>query len=566
MRTIPAWLAIAGITIFCSVAAAQQTASPDLYWGDAVPDGWNGDWPAEFLTVPEKTDFTRTTSTRQLLEFINTMRWNSEHVHVFSLYTSPLRNVAPAVVLANPRVTSPAQARESGKPVIYVQGNIHPPESEGTEAMQMIMRDILLGDKKHLLDNQIIVFVPILNVDGTETVGLRSGTPHMAGSRGNAAGFDLNRDGVKLETPEVNALYRRILNTWDPVLMYDAHRMGRGNYAYANAYATSTVPAAHPGPRGYVWYELFPAVRDMVRRDYKVEVFTHATYPRGEWPPRTWSHDGAIWSVEAKFVVSNYGLRNRMSILAETPGAAGFQRQVFGQYAYIMSLLEYTNQHAAEIQQVCDDADEETVRRVAELAESRQLRNYVDGRYESRGEIDLLAFRRVPTGYLPGTSIRTTLPDAITEPPEIISGVQDLTKPVGTLDALVPRGYVIPAELGEIVAKLRAHGIRVDRLDEPIRVEGDQFVVNRMRKENRGGYAMTVLDGGFFGPSVRQFPAGTYLLDMAQPLANAAFYYLEPQSRDGFVGWSVMDDVLRDLGAEEHPIVYPIFKYFKRLD
>ena len=41
---------------------------------------------------------------------------------------------------------------------------------------------------------------------------------------------------------------------------------------------------------------------------------------------------------------------------------------------------------------------------------------------------------------------------------------------------------------------------------------------------------------------------------MAQPMANAAFYYLEPQARDGFVGWRVLDERLR--GATH----YPIFK------
>jgi len=34
----------------------------------------------------------------------------------------------------------------------------------------------------------------------------------------------------------------------------------------------------------------------------------------------------------------------------------------------------------------------------------------------------------------------------------------------------------------------------------------------------------------------------------SQPMANAAFYYLEPQSMDGFVGWGLLDNHLRALG------------------
>ena len=550
--------------LLCSISPAQEHAAGKMYWGDEVPPEWNGTWPAEFLTVPEKTGYTRTTSVRELHEFISLLKWNSENVHVFDIFTSPLRNVSSAVVLANPRVTTPQQARDSGKPVIYLQGSIHPPESEGTEALLMVIREILMGDRKDLLENQILIVAPIFNVDGTETVSTRDGLPHMAGSRSNAGGFDLNRDGVKLETLEVNALYTNVFNPWDPVLIYDAHRMGSGNAAYANAYANSTVPAAHPAPRGYVWDTLFPEVRNRVRKNFGVEVFSHALFDKA-WPPTTWSHDAAIWSVEAKFVVSNYGLRNRMSILTETPGRVSFERQIFGQYAYIMSLLEFTNARGREMTAICRKADEDTVARVKAEAESGRLRNWVEGRYESRGKIDLLAYRDIPVGLLAGTSVRGTLPGAMAGPPEVVRGVEDLTKPVGTRDAAVPRGYLIPADMTDIVAKLRTHNIRVEALEKPMTAEGEQFVVNRMSKARRGGYDMTVLEGGFFGPAVREFPAGTFFLDMAQPMANAAFYYLEPESMDGFVGWGILDATIIALGAESRPVVYPIFKFRKEV-
>jgi len=557
MRRVNLLATLVMFAAFCVGAGAQQKRT---YWADEVPAGWNGKWPAQFQTVPEKTGFARTTAILQLHEFIDVLKWNSENVHVLTIYTSPLRNVAPVVVLANPRVTSPEEAAKSGKPVVYLQGNIHPPESEGAEALLMVMRDIALGKRKHLLDDQILLFAPIFNVDGTETLSTRDRNPHIAGARTNAAGFDLNRDAVKLETDEVSSLYRNVFNRWDPVLFYDSHRMGSGNYAYANAYATSTVPAAHPAPRGYVWDTLFPAVRDLVRRDFGLETYTHAMY-ENQWPPTIYSHDNTIWSVEAKFIVSNYGLRNRMSILTETPGRASFERQIYGQYAYIMSLLEYTNTHGRDMRKVCSDADADTVARVLAEAESGRLRNWVDGKYESRGKIDVLAYRPAESEYLPGTSVRA--PKPVKGPPELIRGLEDLTKPVGIRDAAVPRGYLIPAEFDWLVTKLQTHNIKVQTLAKPMKATGEQFVVDRLVKASRGGYSMTTLEGGFYGPSTREFPAGTYFVDMAQPMANAAFYYLEPQAMDGFVGWGLLDEILRARGVDRHPVVYPIFKYRK---
>ena len=73
------------------------------------------------------------------------------------------------MVIANPRVTSPQQARASGKPVVFLFGNIHPPESEAAEALHMVARDLTVGARKHLLENQIVIIAPIFNVDGTDT-------------------------------------------------------------------------------------------------------------------------------------------------------------------------------------------------------------------------------------------------------------------------------------------------------------------------------------------------------------------------------------------------------------
>jgi hypothetical protein len=561
MRDLLVVAGAATIAILSGVLMAQQK----IYWGDEVPSDWNGHWPAELQTVPEHTQFTRTMSSLQLLEDIAVLKTRSEHLHVVDMFISPRGKAAPAIVIANPRVTSPQQARASGKPVVFLFGNIHPPEPEAAEALVMVARELLLGAHAHLLDNQIVVIAPIFNVDGTDTLvtqdgSLGSETPYILGVRENSGGLDLNRDAVKLQTVEANGLYRT-LNDWDPVLLLDGHLMSRVSHGYANTYGTTTVPAAAPGPREYTHDTLFPAVREMVRRDYGLEVFTHALPIPNTWPPTAWSHDRAAWTVDAKFIVNDFGLRNRLAIITETPGQPTFERRIYAQYAYIMALLDYTNAHAKEMQAVVKAADDKTVADVLAGAESGQLRNFLDGEYQSAGKIDLLAYRTNVPEYRPGTSLLGTRPGTASGPPEVVHGVDDLTKPVGTRSAAVPRGYLIPAALADVAAKLRTHNIRVRTLDKPMRADGEQFTIQGMRKARSAGYDMTVLDGTFSSVASREFPVGTFFVDMAQPMANAAFYYLEPQARDGFVGWGVLDETLRVLGADHGGVAYPIFKF-----
>ena len=538
-------------------------AQKKIYWGDAVPAGWRGTWPADLQIVPERTRFTRTTSSLQLLEFISALKQKNDKLHVVNMFISPLGRSAPVMVLAKPRITSPEQARTSGKPVMFLFGNIHPPEPEAAEALMMLARDLTIGKRQGLLDNQIVMIAPIFNVDGTDTFvsqdgALGSETPYIQGVRENSQGLDLNRDAVKLRTVEAKGLYR-VLNDWDPALLLDGHLMSRVSHGYANTYGTTTVPAAAPGPRDYTHDTLFPAVRDAVRRDFGLEVFTHALSDR-QWPPTVWSHDRAAWTVEAKFIVNDYGLRNRLAIITETPGQPTFERRIYAQYAYIASLLRYTNMHAKDVQSIVKAADEDTVAKVLAGAESGTLENWLDGEYRSRGKIDILTYRSNVAEYRPGTSLLGTRPGTADGEPEVVRNVDDLTQPVGTRKAKVPRAYVFPEALTDIAATLRAHNVRIRTLDKPIRVEGEQFKIKGVRRARSGGYDMTVLDGDFAEQRDVTFPAGAYYVDMAQPMANAAFYYLEPQSRDGFVGWGLFDAGLREAQGAGRDVTYPIFK------
>lgn len=557
---------IIAVAALLALLASQASAAQKIYWGDSVPAGWNGKWPAKYLTVPEKTNFARTASSTDVLEFIDALRWSSDKMTVINMFTTTLRRTCPAVVLANPRVTTPAEAVKSGKTVVYLQGNIHAYEPEAKEALMMLMRDILFGKRKSLLDNLIIIVCPNFNVDGTDTLSLSEGTPHILGSATNAQNINLNRDAIRVETAEIAGLYRTIFNRWDPTLIYDGHLMGRVQHGYAIGYATCTVPASHPGPRDYVFDKLFPAVREATRKNFGLEVFTHCETD-GKWPPTVWSHEAAMWTNEAKFVANAYGLRNRMTILAETPGHESFERRIYAHYSLITGVLEYANAHGKEMQEVCRAADRDVVEAVRAKAETGELRNFVAGKYESYGKVDVLIYKeRNASTLVPGTSVRAKIAPHMLQAPELVRGVEFLCKPVGTVEARVPRGYLIPAEMDFVVEKLRAQNVKVEVLAKPVKVSGEEFVIDKVGQGRSGGYNMIKLDGGFAPSPVREFPAGTFRVDMAQPLANMAFYCLEPQVADGFVGWGVFDAYFKSAGVDKRSIVYPVYKYFKILE
>lgn len=552
---------VLSVSIFDTGAAKEGK----IYWGSEVPEGWNGTWPEKFLTVAEKYNFKKTSFHRDILEYFAALKWNSENVHIFSMFTSDLQRNCPVIVMANPRITSARQAKASGKTIIYLQGSIHPNECEGKEALLMLMRDILFGQKKYWLDNLVILCCPSFNVDGNDTAKVDDYNPVLTGTNSNAQGYNLNRDAIKVESTDMQAAYQKLFHNWDPTIILDTHQMERARHGYAIVYAASNVPTAHPGPRGYVTHQIFPALRQAARRDGSIEIFFHAGLDRN-WPPREFTHDNAIWSVEGKFMVSAYGLRNRMSILVETPGYESYEKRIFSQYIFARELLEYTYAHGKEMQKVCQSADEDTVNKILNQAASGQLRNFVDGKYESYGKVDIYAYQKLEKNYFPGTSVRRRSVGPPDAPPVLCRGVELVTKPVGTKEAMVPRGYLIPANLEFIIEKLRIHNIKINVLDKTIVVSGEEFIIDKLVHIRKNGFNMTRLEGGFFKSQRKEFPAGTFHIDMAQPLANMAFYCLEPEIGDGFVGWNLFNDYLYDLGVKNQSVVYPIYKYLKTIE
>src|SRR5262245_50662789 len=113
---------ILGAMLLAGAAALVGEAQQKIYWGDEVPSGWTGKWPAELQTVAERTGYARTMTSLSNLEFITALRGKTEALHVANMFISPLKKVAPAMVIASPRVASPQQARASGKPVVFLFG------------------------------------------------------------------------------------------------------------------------------------------------------------------------------------------------------------------------------------------------------------------------------------------------------------------------------------------------------------------------------------------------------------------------------------------------------------
>jgi len=503
------------------------------------------------ITIAERTNYERTSSFQEVMDVIDALDEESEFMHRETLLLTREGRDVPIVVLANPVVTSPEAAAASGKPVIYIQGNIHGGEVEGKEASLIVMRDILFGDKQHLLDNQILVFVPIYNADGNDAMAENSRpnqelSPVMAGIR-TAHGYDLNRDGMIMEADETQALYSNVLQRWDPDLLVDLHTTNGTWHGNALTYAPSYHTAGDASTSDYTSKVILPAIKQSAKEKFNLDFDWYGGYNYRNWPPselRTYHH-------APRYITNHMALRNRMAILSETFSHDRFYKRVHAANAFVEEILEYTHLHGEEIQRINAEADA----RVADSS-TGQEKGVQFTMVPLDEPLDLLTYSYIPYQRAGGPIDFVRSSELV-----IIEGVANYNAFEATKTATVPSAYVFRASLSGLAEKLEGHGIWVEVLEAEATFSGEQFVINEIGKQSyvQNGHTNSLLRGEFI-ETTKTFSRGDYLVSMNDRLANLIFYLLEPESDDGLAYWNLFDEYLEGQLQRSDTADYPVFK------
>jgi hypothetical protein len=533
---------ISALLIFgtATVLTAQQLVIPDALFSRA-----------------EKTWYTETTLNAEVIRFCETLAGTSDLATVHHFGKTTEGNPLVMVVLAEPKISTPAEAVRSGKPVVYIQGNIHAGEVEGKEASMRLMREICFGPKRALLKDQILIFCPNFNPDGNDKLSSTSrpsqaGSPELTGLRSTGQGLDLNREGIKNEGVEVRALISEILLKWDPMLMIDLHTDNGSWHGYALNYAPAYLSAGMPSTSGYINDILLPEVTKTILDRSGLPMFYHGYMRARPGDPTTF----ATYSHLPRYLVNYMGLRNRMAILSETFAHDNFEKRVLNNYVFMVSVLEYTSDHAAEMAEVVRAADRETVKIISE--NSGILKKGVTYIMEAEPEkISLLTRETVP--YTDENGRNRARPTGRTH---WVDSVIHMNHFRPAITSVVPSLYYFPAELEGVASKLREHGIIVGTISKKVKSDVQEFYITKYTRATRpayGDHRTVTVEGSFSGKSLT-IPAGSFVVDMRQPLAWLIFYMLEPQSDDGLLFWNYFDDYLLTRGVETKPVAFPVWK------
>ena len=539
---------------------------------------------ARWLTRPERTDYAETSRYDDVIAYMKQMAAVNPNIHLTTYgYTTEGRPL-PLAVIGAPGASA-AQVLATNKTRVYIQGNIHAGEVEGKEALLWLLRSIAKGERNAWLKTTVLLINPIYNADGNERVsvsnrGSQAGPVGGMGTRENAQGLDLNRDGTKMETAEARSM-ASLLTRYQPHVAMDLHTTdGSSTSGFNMTYETSLNPNNAKAQMSLLRDVLLPEITKTVKAKHGSDWFYYGGVS-GSGEQRAWRSDAEL--AKPRYTSTYYGVRNILGLLTETYSYASFKTRITETYWFLEESLSYVATHGETVRDVVAKANAESIIG-QQLAVRQQLvkapalqkivfaptisvRNpYVADRpYRLRP--DGLGDANVTSEMLP--FFGTAEPTETTLAPRVWVVPMTATPAAAAAPAPAPVGFGggrggaagTPTQrmLATVIDRLEAHGIRysVTAADQPF--SGDRFKIATNTVETReyqGTHKGRTLTGAW-EPTEQTLPAGSLVIPMDQPLARLTFILMDPRSDDGFMWWNLLDAVL---GQTPAPSYYPVLR------
>ncbi|GAB3355460.1 M14 family metallopeptidase [Lysobacter tyrosinilyticus] len=485
----------------------------------------------ELTTLSERSGFLKTGRYDEVIALCDAFQQRfPEAVRCFDFGTTPEGRPMKALAVSTTGKLQSQAAREAGLPVLLVQGGIHAGEIDGKDAGFLLLRDLLEGKRRNNpLGKLVLLFVPVFNVDGHERFAAwnrpNQRGPEEMGWRTTAQNYNLNRDYMKADAPEMQAMLR-LVNEWDPLATMDLHVTDGAKFQHDVSILVEPADGGDEPLRavGKTWRE--GVIASLTRQGSQPVPF-YPSFVENDNPASGFEHAVA----PPRFSQSYFSQRNRLAMLVETHSWKEYPTRVRITRNTVLAAAELIAAHGADWQRQEHAADE----RATQLGGQPVALDYKATEKSRTIAFKGYAYTRTPSDISGGlmTHYDETRPQIWNIP------LRDEIVPSHVVDA--PRaGYLVPAaQAGWVAAKLRQHDIEFRRLDAPL--QGADVAVFRADKVTFAAQSFeghqTVQLNGNWAPEHRDLRTGALFVPIAQAKARLLMSLLEPQAPDALVAW-----------------------------
>jgi len=505
----------------------------------------------DLTTVSERSGFTATGRYDETIALCSAFQQAyPKQVRCIDFGVTPEGRPMKALVVNGKGVFTPQAAKQQGLPVTLMQGGIHAGEIDGKDAGFLALRELLEGRAaKGALDKQVFIFVPVFNVDGHERFGKwnrpNQRGPVEMGWRTTAQNYNLNRDYLKADAPEMQAMLA-LVNAWDPLVYVDLHATNGAKFQHDISIQVEPVYSGDPEFRKAGLLLRTNVIKDIAKEGSTPQSYYMSFVKHDD--PMSGFMDGVS---DPRFSTGYFQLRNRMAMLVETHSWKEYPVRVRITRNTVVSVLDQVAQHGKQWQQAAYAADA----RAAKLGNQPVALSYKASDKKEMVEFNGYAYTRTPSEVSGALMTRydETKPQVWRVPLW-----QDI---VADFQVTAPRaGYIVPAAYAAIVGeKLRQHGVefrKLDKTEEDLQLQSFRADKATLAAASVEGHQRLTVEGKWKAEA-RPVAAGSLFVPIAQPKARLVVAMLEPQAPDSLLAWGTFNtaferkEYMEDYVAEE---------------
>jgi murein tripeptide amidase MpaA len=554
-------LAQVALALACALTAGAEPQDPARTAVLPPEPPWSGHSrslaaPADdpWATPCERSGFRRTPRYEETVEWLRRLAAAAPELQLVSLGRTPEGREIWMVAASRERAFTPEALRRSGKPTLFAHAGIHAGEIDGKDAGLMLLRDMTVrGARRDLLEHANVLFVPILNVDGHERFSaftrINQRGPDEAGWRTNARNLNLNRDFSKLDTPEVRAVVAA-LDRWSPDLYLDLHVTDGWDHQYDVTFGDNQGSGWSPAIERWFAESFKPALA----ADLRAMGHTPGPLEVANVADAFDLRKGIVaWVGGPRFSTAYGDARHLPSMLVEMHSLKSYERRVLGQYVLLESALRHLARDASGLRAAME---QDRRRRAEQVA--------VDFGLGTHPPTETIEYQGVETRVEP-SPVSGARRVVFTGRP--LSVKIPVARAVPTVTVRRPRAYWIPAAWTEVIERLQLHGIAIERLSAPRKLEVAVYRVRDAKLDTAPFEGHVAVSAALAAERrIETFSTGSVRVPTDQPLGDLAVMLLEPASPDSFFRWGFFPEALQQAEYAEAYVMEPMAEHMLRAD
>jgi len=413
--------------------------------------------------------------------------------------------------------------------IFLIQAGIHPGEIDGKDAGLMFIRDMVIHeDFPGLMDHVTYLFIPIFSVDGHERFGpynrINQNGPREMGWRTTAQNLNLNRDYLKADSPEMQALLT-LFQQWLPDFYLDIHVTDGADFQYVSTYEIEVSGNMDAGLTNWTKEVFIPSFETSMGT-LGNPVFTYVSFRKWHDP-----RSGLRVSVPPPRISHGYGpLQNRPCLLLENHMLKDYQTRVESTYQVLVEISKILSREYAELRWLNNKAD-------LYSASEEFLEKPFPIQWKNTSDSVMVEFLGVEYDIvesdLTGGPWFQYHPE---KPRTYLLPLFNKNIPQKLIE--LPLAYIVPPEWDIVIERLKFHGIEFKRIEEPaeIMVETYRFLDPDWSSSPYEG-RLRVTASFDIQQEVIRYPSGSVVVPLNQRASRAIAHIFEPDAPDSYLKW-----------------------------